>query len=335
MMAEAIHSYTLAAIAATGFVALDVSKALAVQPTVTLPSGLNLGATSFYDGFGGQQPGDSAWQTYIAYAQNKGLKDSAGKDIPIFNDPKMDVYSVINQYSYLFKTDQKILGGHLGVDFIVPMASLDASFQDAPPFPGIKLKDNGAGLGDPTVSLFVQSDPITLNGNPFFVSRLNIGVTMPAGKYDNDVDFNIGNNFWSVHSYWAMTFLLGPEWSISLRPQYYYNFKNSDPASSLPLDQGVEDTQAGQSVSLNYNVAYKVNNYLTLGVSGYYLKQITDHQINGLSISDSKEKAIGFGPGLMVELGKDKFFVTAYRESNVENRFKVENSLTLRWLHEF
>jgi len=334
MMAKVMRSYALAAIAATGLVAFDVSKALAVQPTVTLPTGLNLGATSFYDGFGGQ-PGDSAWQTYISYAHNKGIKDGDGKDIPIFNDPKMDVYSVISQYSYLFKTDQKILGGHPGVDVIVPMASLDASFQNAPPFPGVKLKDNGFGLGDPTVSLFVQYDPVTINGNPFFVSRLNAGVTMPVGKYDNDKDFNIGNNFWSIHTYWAMTFLLSPKWSISLRPQYYYNFKNNDPASSLPLDEGVDDTQAGQSASINYNVGYKVNDYLTVGVSGYYLKQITDHQINGHGISDSKEKTLGFGPGLVVDLDKDKFFVTAYRESSVENRFKVENSITLRWLHMF
>src|SRR5690606_6285176 len=140
------------------------------------------------------------------------------------------------------------------------------------------------GLGDPTVSLFVQYDPITINGNPFFVSRLNAGVTMPVGKYDNNKDFNIGNNFWSIHTYWAMTFLLSPKWSISLRPQYYYNFKNNDPASSLPLDEGVDDTQAGQSASINYNVGYKVNDYLTVGVSGYYLKQITDDQINGHSI---------------------------------------------------
>ena len=72
-----------------------------------------------------------------------------------------------------------------------------------------------------------------------------------------------------------------------------------------------------------------------MGVSGYYLKQITDDQINGHSISDSKEKTLGFGPGLVVDFDKDKFFVTAYRESNVENRFKVENSVTLRWLHMF
>ena len=73
---------------------------------------------------------------------------------------------------------------------------------------------------------------------------------MPAGKYDNDVDFNIGNNFWSVHSYWAMTFLLGPEWSISLRPQYYYNFKNSDPdlESMTPVTIKVSEVMISPNV---------------------------------------------------------------------------------------
>lgn len=334
MSSGIFSTYVLPAALVLSVLVIPVDKASAVQPNVTLPSGLNLGATTFYDGFGGV-PGESAWQTYIGYIQAEGLKDNNGSDIPIFNEPELDVYTIINQYSYVFDTDRTILGGHPGVDFIVPVASLDANFKNPPPYPGLKLKDNGFGLGDPTASIFLQYDPIMVDGNPVFVSRLNAGVTMPLGKYDKNKDFNVGNNFWSFQMYWAMTLLLSPEWSISLRPQYYYNFRNSDPASSLPLDSGVHDTQAGQSASINYNIGYRVNDALTVGLGGYYLKQLTDDKINGYKVADSKEKALGFGPGLLVDLGDDKLFATAYRESKVENRFKAENSLVLRWLHTF
>jgi hypothetical protein len=316
------------------FYALLAIPAIAAQPTVTLPQGMNLGATSFYDGFGGN-PGESAWQTYIGYSRSTALKDNEGNDLTVINEPGFTVYSMINQYSYLFDTDMKVLGGHLGIDTIIPMAALDTSFKPGPPYPGLQLQDNGTGLGDPTVSLFIQYDPINVGGHPVFVSRLSAGVTMPFGKYDADKDFNTGNNIWSFDLYYAMTLLLGPKWSISLRPQYYYNFKNDDPASSFPLDAGVEDIQPGQSFSMNYNVSYKLNDNIALGLGGYYLKQITDDKINGKDIQNSKEKAFGFGPEFLLDLGHHKFFLTAFRESNVENRFELDNSVILRWLHTF
>lgn len=310
------------------------AMAMAIEPSVTLPSGLNLGATSFYDGFSGN-PGESAWQTYISYSKSTALKDNDGNDLNIINEPEFTVYSMINQYSYLFDTDVKLLGGHPGIDAIVPIVSLDSQFEPGPPYPGLQLQDNGTGLGDPTLSLFIQYDPITVSENPVFVSRLSGGITMPFGKYDADQDFNTGNNIWSFHIYYATTLLLSPKWSISLRPQYYYNLKNDDPPSSLPLDAGIEDTQPGQSFSTNYNISYKINDKVALGLGGYYLKQLTNDQINGENIKASREKAVGFGPGVLLDFDNNKFFINAYRESSVENRFKLDTSVNLRWLHTF
>jgi len=333
-MKNKLSTFALSATLAVSTLSLSVDQAEAVQPAVNLPSGLNLGATSFYDGFGGR-PGDSTWQIYAGFSQAEGIKDQNGNNIPIVNDAKIDVYTLISQYNHVFDTERKVLGGHLGMDFIVPMASLDARFKAGPPYPGLQLKDDGFGLGDPTASLFIQYEPMTIDGNPFFVSRLSAGFAVPVGKYDKDKDFNIGNNAWSFQTYLAMTFLLSPEWSISLRPQYYYNFKNTDPAGSLPLDAGVRHTQAGQSASMNYNVGYRLNDAVTIGISGYYLKQLTDDKINGSKIKNSKEQALGFGPGVLVDLDRNKFFLTAYRETKVENRFEINDSIIFRWLHTF
>lgn len=308
---------------------------LAASATVSLPSGMNLGSTSFYDGLGGQ-PGDSAWQVYLGYTNNKGFKDSHGDNVPVFNDPKLKVSVLINQYSYLFNTETKYFGGHPGIDMMLPLVHLDAGFDGGPPYPALSLDEaRGVKLGDPTVSLFLQYDPIMIKGNPVFASRVNAGFTIPAGAYDKNKDINAGNNYWSFNAYWAMTLFLSPKWSISLRPTYYYNFKNDDPASSTPLDPDIRDTQAGQSFSTNYNIAYRVNDVLTVGLNGYYLKQLTDDKVNATRIKDSREQSFAFGPGAMLDYGRDKFYLTAQRESNVENRFEADSSFTLRWLRLF
>lgn len=324
---------SFAACIAFQFTVPEASRA--APASVSLPTGMNLGSTSFYDGMGGQ-PGDSAWQVYYAHTSNKGLKDNSGNDVPIFNDPRLKVRVLINQYSHLFKTEKKYLGGHPGVDIIVPIAHLDADFDTAPPFPGLSLDDaSGVKLGDPSISLFLQYDPIMINGNPVFASRVNAGFTAPLGSYDKNKDINVGNNFWSFNAYWAMTLFLSPKWSISLRPTYYYNFKNDDPASSAPLDAYIKDTQAGQSFSTNYNIAYRVNDVLSVGINGYYLKQLSDDKVSGKRVDNSREQSFAYGPGAMLDYGRDKFYLTAQRESNVENRFKADSAFTLRWLRLF
>ncbi|MQU08151.1 SphA family protein [Pseudomonas helleri] len=310
-------------------------SSLAAPATVSLPSGMNLGSTSFYDGFGGK-PGESAWQVYLGHTDYKGSKDNHGDDIPVFNDPKLKVSVLINQYSHLFDTETKYLGGHPGIDLILPLVHLDADFDSGPPFPALSLDDaSGVKFGDPTVSLFLQYDPIMVNGNPVFASRVNAGFTIPTGAYDKHKDINMGNNHWSFSAYWAMTLFLSPKWSISLRPTYYYNFKNTDPASSAPLDTEIQDIQAGQSFSTNYNIAYRVNDVLSIGLNGYYLKQLTDDKVNDSRLKDSREQSFAVGPGAMLDYGNDKFYLTAQRESSVENRFEADSSFTLRWLRIF
>lgn len=300
----------------------------AATPSVTLPAGVNLGATSFYDGFGGQ-PGDNLWQVYVGYKDSKDLKNHEGHNaLPSSSSLKSTV--VINQYVHMFKDSKPLLGGNLGIEINVPYIFLDGDTQ----FP-VDLKTNSAGIGDPTVALFIQHDPILRNQQPFFSDRISIGVMSPLGDYDKNKDFNPGSNYFSVFAYAAMTFQFNPEWSLSLRPYYYYNFKNESPTSSAILDENIKSTQSGQFITTNYNLGYKVNDTLTLGVNGYYLKQLTEDKVNGETIENSKEQVFAIGPAAMLDYGKNKYSLTAHKESQVENRFKAEVNMTFRWLHIF
>lgn len=307
--------------------------ACAVQPAVNVPNGINLGATSFLDGFGGK-PGDLALQAYYTYTRADTMRTNDGSPSPLFNSPRVTSSAFIFQALYEFPTSTTILGGHPGVDVLIPVVNLSASFAPAPPGPGLSLKPVGAGVGDITAGLFLQWDPVLVGGNPFFVARAEVFTMMPTGRYDRGMDMNIGNNAWAVGAMVATTFLLGPDWELSLRPQYVHTYKNSDPASSFPLDAGIVNTQAGGTGALNVALSYKVSRRLRIGLNGYHLRQITDDKVNGQKIAGSRERASGFGPGLMIDASQaSKVWLNLYKESSVRNRFSNDAVINLRWIH--
>ena len=77
--------------------------------------------------------------------------------------------------------------------------------------------------------------------------------------------------------------------------------------------------QPGQEFHLNYATSYEVRKNFRLGFNGYWLQQTTDHRINDIAISNSKERTVGVGPGL--QLGGQGIFVhlNAYLETDVRN----------------
>src|SRR5205085_1633021 len=70
------------------------------------PAGINLGSTSFYDGFGRNEEGFT-YLLYAQYARSRELDGDDGKPaavcnappacLSVFNSPKFDVYSLVNQ----------------------------------------------------------------------------------------------------------------------------------------------------------------------------------------------------------------------------------------------
>ena len=59
------------------------------------PAGINLGATSFFDGFGRNEEG-FVYLVYGQYGFARSVRDNSGNALPIFNNPKIDVFSLIN-----------------------------------------------------------------------------------------------------------------------------------------------------------------------------------------------------------------------------------------------
>jgi len=289
---------------------------------------LNLGFTSFLDGAPPSGPG---WyvQQYIQLYRNGTLKDADGDDLKLpttggLKSRSVDVNAGLTQLVY--QSDQPLLlGGKWGMNLMLPYAGFDLDDN-------LALSENGSGFGDLLVGPYLQWDPIMGSNGPKFVQRVELQMIFPTGKYDSDKALNPGSNFFSFNPYWSATAFLSPKWTLSWRLHYLWNAKNEDPWDPLMAD----DTQAGQAVHVNFASAYEVlPKRLRLGVNGYYLKQITDSEVDGRSVSDSKEQVLGIGPGLVYHFSQhDHLFVNAYWETEAENR-PEGSRFNLRYVHHF
>lgn len=305
-------------------------------PSVSEPQG-NFGVTSFFDGFSGMQEGWAYLGTF-RYTTANAIKGSDGSDSPAFKNPKINVLTLLNQVSYT--SPFRLGGGVLGFDAILPVISLHGSFGQ----PGATLQGNGTAIGDLTMGPQLQFDPvISEGGRPLFVQRLAFDVIVPTGQYKHNADLNQSSGYYSLNPFWAATVFPLPQWEISWRLQYFYNFKNNDPASSSATSyQGsaVTNTQAGQATLLNFATSYEVAHNVHAGINGYFFKQLENDRANGASMANSREQVLGIGPGMIIDIPrddgkKDALWLNSYTEVKVRNRSRNSLILQARYVYAF
>lgn len=299
------------------------------QIPVVQSGSINNGYTSFFDGFGGTDPGwayQGFWTPQIASS----IKDGNGNNVVTPANPHIFLFGWANELIYT--SPFTIGGGSLGVITVVPIVYTRATSAPFPPPlpPGKMLSANGVGFGDLVFGSFLQFKPIIQNDRPIFAQRLELDVFAPTGRYNTVDDVQPGGNFWALNPYWAVTWLPAPKWEISDRLQYVYNFKNTAPADIPPV---VTSTQAGQGLFANFTTSYEVLPQFHVGLNGYYFKQITQSRVNGVTQDNSKREYLGLGPGVLWEYSDtEKFFFNFYFQSAVKNAPKYDVAL-FRWLH--
>jgi hypothetical protein len=314
--------------AGIGFCAIFLCISIAPSSgAYDLPS-VNLGFTSFMDG--GPPAGPGFYFTeYIQYWTSNEFKDQDGHAaLPPFADEKLTAWISLSQFIYQSNQDI-LLGGKWGLDIIVPLVSIDMDYgvSNIYGFP----QDNGSGFGDILIGPYLQWDPVMGKNGPVFMHRVELQMIFPTGKYDAG-KINPGSNFFSFNPYWAGTFFITPRLTATTRIHYLWNGENDDPDPSGEI----KDSRAGQALHLNFAMAYEIlPRQLRVGINGYYLKQITDTEMNGSEVSGRKEQVLGIGPGLLWHIsGNNHFFFNVYFETQTENR-PEGTRINARYVHHF
>jgi hypothetical protein len=273
---------------------LLLNTAAVAQVHVPEPS-VNLGDTSFLDGVGG--PGLLVEEIGDAYHSGAPTVNSIGG---------------LTHIAWL--SDRRLLRARFGVEVVSAAAHVN-----------IGGAGSAGGWGDVTVSPLILQWKEQNVGGVRIDQRLVFDFNPPTGEYQRTSGVNLGSNAFSAHPYYAITLFPAKRLETSWRIHYLWNATNNAPSRTT----GAYSTQAGQAVHFNATVGYNLTHRFWIGTNGYYLKQITAPQLNGVSLLHSPEQVGAIGPGLMWQLGRCFLYANAYHELGVENRPRG-NRLVLR-----
>jgi hypothetical protein len=285
---------------------------------VNLPPN-DLGLTSINDGVAGPA---ILYEVFLGSQNSTKLTNSDGNEVP--GDNSLNNILFINHLAIVSK--KPMLKGFPVTEILVPLVNVDIDF------PGAGLNESEFGLGDIIIGAGIQWPNKKLFGKTFF-HRFLLNAILPVGTYDDEKPVNVGNNVWSIMPYYAFTLYWDEsnKWETSMRFRYMWNSKNNDPFVAL----GVGDTQPGQAFYLNYAASYNLGKEFRIGMAGYFLQQLSDHEIQGNSIPDSKEMAFSVGPAFFKQHKTFMFRLTAAFDVASENRWSqtpfINFTLTKIW----
>jgi hypothetical protein len=282
------------------------ATSLVAQTHVAEPA-VNLGDTSFLDGIGApgvviEAIGDGAHAGTVV----------DGDGSPISGAGAVNSISELTHIAWL--THKTILGGWYGTEVVAAAAHVNAGSTG-----------QSGGWGALTVSPFILQWSERKIGNVPIDQRVVFDFDLPVGAYTRSSAVNISANAFTVHPYYAITAFPVKRVETSWRVHYLWNSTNNSPPSAT----GAQSTQAGQAIHFNATAAYNFGKHLWIGPNAYYLRQITDGRVNGVSLPNSPEQVGAIGPGMVWNLGKWLFYANGYHELGAKNR-PEGNKLVLR-----
>lgn len=243
-------------------------------------------------------PGFYGWFTFNQYTADELADGSGHSALPSFD---LRVNGLVPRLDWI-KAVSVLGADRWGTLFILPLLDLDLALS---PAPGVSVQGRKRGLGDLTIG----------NGLhwtfPGFDMVNAVDVVAPTGAYDVADLVNPGQNKWVVRLNHMGTWHPTPAWDVSYRLHWDYNFKNT-----------ATDYRSGQTVYLNWAVGWKPRPNMTVGLSGYFLRQITDDRQGGSAVGPDghRVRVDGIGPCLKYFL-PNHVMLTAkyYHEFNARN----------------
>jgi hypothetical protein len=288
-----IANATKAGLCAASLLFAPAAQAQSLPDTISPPKAINLGRTSFFDGFGRTDEGFT-WLQYGRYEDLDRITTADGQNSPFFKSPSIQLFSAVTQIVYT--SGWHPFGGDaVGFTAAASVLSLAPSF--APDSP-LKLNSNGFGVGDLMWGPGYQSRVYRRQGRPVLSFRVQLMISSPTGAFKASDSLNQGSGFWGVNPYIAVTYLPTARLEVTTRLNYQYSFASSN-FSDPPRIPGViySSGQAGQIVYGNIASSYEVAPKIRLGINGYFLQSLGPDMTNNHTVPRSEVSEFSLGPG--------------------------------------
>ncbi len=198
---------------------------------------------------------------------------------------------------YVHVTQQKVWGADWAWHVIVPLVQLTLETPGG--------RHNKSGLGDVTINPFILAWH-----SPEWHYAIGLDINLPTGAYDKNDAANIGAHYASAEPILAFSYL-GQNGS-EVSSKFMYNIKAKNSAT---------DYRSGNEFHMDYTLGHHFGPW-AVGISGYYLKQITKDVQYGAVVGDgNKGQVLAYGPSVKYTTTSGTHLIAQWQhETQVENR---------------
>ena len=231
---------------------------------------------------------------FINYAghYNATKRDGNGNELPV------KVSATFDAARFLQVTNTQLLGANWGWHVILPLVHQTVEAPNG--------KVSTSGIGDITIN------PLVLGWHtPTWHYGVGLDINLPTGRYDKtDPRRSIGANYVSVEPIFAASYLGADGWDVSGKFMLNFKGKNTD-----------TDYQSGTDFHMDYMVGKNFGPW-GVGLSGYYLKQLTDDKQGDIKVGadGNRGQVLAIGPSIKYNLSGGTMLVAQWQhETYVKN----------------
>lgn len=231
----------------------------------------------------------------------------------------LDTFAYINMSAGLFAFDKPVLGGRFAVGLFVPLGYVELESELVGPLVSVAVDASETALGD--IALLPAS--FYWNKNNWHFNLYELVIT-PTGDYDVDNDLNLGRNYWSFDTVFALTHLnmqRGREYSL---------------VTGLMINTENDDTDYETGNELHVDAMFNLffSETFALGFHGYYHDQVEGDSGNGAILGGFEGKSYGVGPSLLwiPRSGKPSVSVSWLHDLDATNKLESDYAvITMGW----